>query len=50
MTTEATGLAAYTPLSLGTLNETHKVLAAGDVVLFTATATDVPNLSHRGGR
>ena len=40
MTTEATGgtgLAAYTPLSLGTLDETHKVLAAGDVVLFTAT-------------
>jgi len=37
MTTEATGLAAYTALSLGTLNETHKVLAAGDVVLFTAT-------------
>lgn len=40
MTTEATGgtgLAAYTPLSLGTLDETHKVLAAGDVVLFTTT-------------
>jgi predicted RecA/RadA family phage recombinase len=40
MTTEATGgtgLAAYTPLSLGTLSATHKVLAAGDVVLFTAT-------------
>lgn len=39
-TTKATGgsaLAAYTPLSLGTLDETHKVLAAGDVVLFTAT-------------
>lgn len=32
-------LEAYTPLSLGTLNEAHKVLAAGDVVLFTATAT-----------
>jgi len=42
MTTEATGLAAYTPLSLGTLNEVHKVLAAGDVVLFTATATESP--------
>jgi predicted RecA/RadA family phage recombinase len=39
MTTEATGLAAYTALSLGTLSTTHKVLAAGDVVLFTATAT-----------
>jgi predicted RecA/RadA family phage recombinase len=41
-TTKATGgsgLAAYTPLSLGTLDEAHKVLAAGDVVLFTATAT-----------
>ena len=39
-TTKATGgsaLAAYTPLSLGTLSTTHKVLAAGDVVLFTAT-------------
>jgi predicted RecA/RadA family phage recombinase len=39
-TTKATGgsaLAAYTPLSLGTLSATHKVLAAGDVVLFTAT-------------
>jgi len=39
-TTEATGgsgLAAYTPLDLGPLNATHKVLAAGDVVLFTAT-------------
>lgn len=39
-TTKATGgsaLAAYTPLSLGTLDATHKVLAAGDVVLFTAT-------------
>jgi predicted RecA/RadA family phage recombinase len=42
MTTKATGgsaLAAYTPLSLGTLSATHKVLAAGDVVLFTATKT-----------
>lgn len=40
MTTEATGgtgLEAYIALSLGTLSETHKVLAAGDVVLFTAT-------------
>lgn len=40
MTTEetgGTGLAAYVALSLGTLNATHKVLAAGDVVLFTAT-------------
>ena len=37
MTTEATGLAAYTALSLGTLSTTHKVLAVGDVVLFTAT-------------
>lgn len=40
MTTKATGgtgLAAYVALSLGTLNATHKVLAAGDVVLFTAT-------------
>ena len=39
-TTKATGgsgLAAYTPLDLGTLSTTHKVLAAGDVVLFTAT-------------
>jgi predicted RecA/RadA family phage recombinase len=39
-TTKATGgsgLAAYTPLDLGTLSATHKVLAAGDVVLFTAT-------------
>jgi len=40
MTTEATGgtgLEAYTALSLGTLSTTHKDLAAGDVVLFTAT-------------
>lgn len=40
ITTKATGgsgLAAYTPLSLGTLDATHKVLAAGDVVLFTMT-------------
>jgi len=40
MTTEATGgtgLEAYIALSLGTLSEPHKVLAAGDVVLFTAT-------------
>jgi predicted RecA/RadA family phage recombinase len=40
MTTKATGgtgLAAYTALSLGTLDGAHKVLAAGDVVLFTAT-------------
>lgn len=35
-------LEAYTPLSLGTLDEAHKVLAAGDVVLFTATATESP--------
>ena len=45
MTTKATGgtgLAAYTALSLGTLDEAHKVLAAGDVVLFTATATESP--------
>ena len=42
MTTEATdgtGLEAYVALDLGTLNEAHKVLAAGDVVLFTAAAT-----------
>ena len=42
MTTKSDGgsaLEAYTPLSLGTLNEAHKVLAAGDVVLFTAAAT-----------
>ena len=37
--TDGTGLEAYTPLSLGTLDETDKVLAAGDVVLFTATVT-----------
>lgn len=40
MTTKETGgsaLDAYTALSLGTLDVTHKVLAAGDVVLFTAT-------------
>jgi len=39
-TTKATGgsaLVAYKALDLGTLNATHKVLAAGDVVLFTAT-------------
>lgn len=39
-TTKATGgsaLVAYTALDLGPLNATHKVLAAGDVVLFTAT-------------
>ena len=39
-TTKATGgsgLEAYVALDLGTLNEAHKVLAAGDVVLFTAT-------------
>ncbi len=45
MTTEAadgTGLEAYVALDLGTLNATHKVLAAGDVVLFTATATESP--------
>ena len=42
MTTKIDGgsaLEAYTALSLGTLNDTHKVLAAGDVVLFTATVT-----------
>jgi len=33
----APGLEAYVALDLGTLNEAHKVLAAGDVVLFTAT-------------
>jgi len=48
------------PLSLGTLNEVHKVLAAGDVVLFTATATESPTslteaalmlgIPPRGGR
>ena len=39
-TTKETGgsaLVAYKALDLGTLNATHKVLAAGDVVLFTAT-------------
>ncbi len=39
-TTKVTGgsaLVAYKALDLGTLNATHKVLAAGDVVLFTAT-------------
>jgi len=44
-TTKATGgsaLEAYTALSLGTLDGTHKTLAAGDVVLFTATATESP--------
>jgi len=49
-TTKATGgsaLEAYTALSLGTLNETHKVLAAGDVVLFTATkAADAAELTE----
>ena len=41
-TTKETGgsaLVAYKALDLGTLSATHKVLAAGDVVLFTATAT-----------
>ena len=41
-TTKATGgsaLVAYKALDLGTLDATHKVLAAGDVVLFTATKT-----------
>lgn len=40
MTTNAAGgsaLVAYKALDLGTLDATHKVLAAGDVVLFTAT-------------
>lgn len=50
MTTKIDGgsaLEAYTPLSLGTLNETHKTLADGDVVLFTATATgSAPNLTE----
>jgi len=39
-TTKETGgsaLVAYKALDLGTLDATHKVLAAGDVVLFTAT-------------
>jgi hypothetical protein len=39
-TTKASGgsaLVAYKALDLGTLDATHKVLAAGDVVLFTAT-------------
>jgi len=39
-TTKAAGgsaLVAYKALDLGTLDATHKVLAAGDVVLFTAT-------------
>ena len=43
MTTKAAGgsaLVAYKALDLGTLDETHKVLAAGDVVLFTATKTE----------
>ena len=47
MTTGATGLAAYTPLSLGTLDGAHKDLAAGDVVLFTATkAADAADLAE----
>jgi len=40
LNTKATGgsaLVAYVALSLGTLNATHKVLAAGDVVLLTIT-------------
>ena len=42
-TTKVTGgaaLVAYKALDLGTLDATHKVLAAGDVVLFTATKTE----------
>ena len=35
--TGGSALVAYKALDLGTLNVTHKVLAAGDVVLFTAT-------------
>ena len=41
-TTESTSgsaLAAYVALSLGTPDTTHKIMAIGDVVLFTATAT-----------
>jgi hypothetical protein len=49
-TTKVTGgsaLVAYTALDLGTLNATHKVLAAGDVVLFTATkAADATALAE----
>lgn len=49
-TTKATGgaaLVAYKALDLGTLNATHKVLAAGDVVLFTATkAADATALAE----
>lgn len=42
-TTQATGgagLAAYTAYDLGTLDATHKVLAAGDVVALTLTKTE----------
>jgi len=42
-TTKETGgaaLVAYKALDLGTLDATHKVLAAGDVVLFTATKSE----------
>jgi hypothetical protein len=35
--TSGSGLSAYTPRDLGALSDTHKILAAGDVVLFTAT-------------
>ena len=49
-TTKATGgaaLVAYKALDLGTLDATHKVLAAGDVVLFTATkAADATALAE----
>lgn len=41
-TTKSTGgsaLAAYVALSLGTPDATHKIMAIGDVVLFTATKT-----------
>lgn len=41
-TTKITGgsaLAAYVALSLGTPDATHKIMAIGDVVLFTATKT-----------
>ena len=37
--TGGSALVAYKALDLGALNATHKVLAAGDVVLFTATKT-----------
>lgn len=37
--TDGSALAAYVALSLGTPDATHKIMAIGDVVLFTATKT-----------